>query len=74
MEWEWQAVVAHLPHGGSFLVRRWLADGTPEMVAADHDHAIVRAFTLQLRDDCMGHVPWISALVCLVPLPPKTQK
>ncbi len=51
------------PHGDNFLARRLLADGTPEVVAVDHDHAIVDASPLQLREDWKEHVAWISALV-----------
>ena len=62
------------PHGENFRVQRWLADGTPEVVVVDHDHATVNASPLQLREDWKEHVAWISAVVRLVSLSPKTEE
>ena len=78
-----QAVVAHLerrvalgdcPHGANFMVGRWLADGAPEVVAVDHGHAIVDASPQQLWWDQQQHIAWISDLVRLVLLQPKTEE
>lgn len=78
-----QAVVAHLerrvsledcPHGANFMVQRWLAYGTPEVAAVDHDHAVVDASPLQLWRDQRRHIAWISGLVRLVLLSPKTEE
>ncbi len=72
-----QAVVAHLerrvsledcPHGANFMVQRWLADGTPEVAAVDHDHAVVDASPLQLWRTNSGTLPgsptWCALCCC----------
>ena len=53
------------PHGNNFLVRRWLDDGTPEVVAIDHDHSTAPAWPMQLWEDHKQHVAWLSELVRL---------
>lgn len=52
------------PHGHNFLVRRWLDDDTPEVVAIDYERATAAAWPTQLWGDYKEHVAWISELVC----------
>lgn len=44
------------PHGNNFLVRRWLEDGSPEVVAIDYDHSTAAAWPEQLWEDHKQHL------------------
>lgn len=57
-------VLGDNPHGQNFLVRRWLDDVMPEVVAIDNEHATAAAWPTQLWRDYKEHVAWISELVC----------
>lgn len=68
-----QAVAAHHrrggalgdgPHGGNFVLRRPLEEGPPEVVAIDHDQAVMDASPKQLEEDREDHIAFICRLVC----------
>ena len=51
------------PHVGNFVLRRPLAEGLPEVVAVDHDHAVTAASPQELEEDWEAHIAFIRDLV-----------
>ena len=51
------------PHGGSFMLRRPLAEGRPDVVAINHGRSVTPASPSQLEEDRRCHHLYIRRLV-----------